>query len=346
MECNEAQSTDDQMLVERDGKYELVNTRDVQLPSDEAQEREGSTALKSQGLVKGEGGRLSEKAVSSDGPSRDKGGNTEPFRGAVSNAPASVNHTVLDRLVEDQSNILSATSTHTLGRVKAENYFSSRTKSAPGLRNRDEQRRRNEAAYSAWLAAKNEELAKRREFERQQCKMEEEKVVHKQTLNDAAYQAWLEKKSQLSRQSIPRPATSVPKVDKAAKQAAFEAWLNSKREQQRRKCDEERERRLQEEEKAKNSDPTLVEQAYKKLVPYIRMWQINLRIFVSLLYTYSWLQQKSKQAKAEAEMKEQYRKAFFSESRRLHKSLQRYIHCHVTLNVISITLLWLVPMQV
>ena len=275
MECNEAQCTeDDQMLVERDGKYELLTTTDVQLPSDEG--REGSTAVKDQDTVKGEGG-----GPSCEEPSRDKGGNNEPIRDTVSNTPATVRHTVPGRVAEDQSNILSATSTHTLGRVKAENYFSSRTKSAPGLRNRDEQRRRNEAAYSAWLATKNEELAKRRESERQQCKMEEEKVVYKQSLNEAAYQAWLEKKSQLSRQSIPRPATSVPKVDKTAKQAAFEAWLDSKREQQRKKCDEDRERRLQEEEKAKNSDPTLVEQAYKKSVQYATVWQRNLMFYFS-----------------------------------------------------------------
>lgn len=263
MEERETQPTDDQMLVERDGKYELLNASDVQLPTDLVHEGEGGMAS---GVSEKEGVGPSEKTTTLEASPKAKG-TDEYTNGDASSNPPSVKHTVPDSAVEDhKGSILSATSTHTLGRDKALNHFTSRTKSAPGLRNRDEHKQRNEAAYAAWLATKNEELARRRELERQQCKMKEEKVVHKQSMNEAAYQAWIDKKSQLPRKVVPRPSTSVPKADKAAKQAAFEGWLNSKREQQRKKLDEDRERRLQEEEKAKNSDPTLVEQAYKKSV--------------------------------------------------------------------------------
>ena len=44
-------------------------------------------------------------------------------------------------------------------------------------------------------------------------------------------------------------------------------------------------------------------------------------------------------------MKEQYKRAFFSESRRLHKSLQRYVHCHVTLIQFLSSLVLLLPMH-
>lgn len=299
-EDREAYSRDNQnqMLVERDGKYELVDAYDVQIVTTLHQKAKGgadvgadtSGALiteqvkddqltkkycqftgkyEHQGIERVEEADLASREKLTD---QDKHKYHDDCTSEVVDLSASRRETS----VAKKDSVLSATSTYALSREKeAKIHISSsvRTKSAPGPRSSkkegDEQKRRNEAAFSAWLTSKNEELAKRRQMERQECKMKEENLMQKQSLNEAAYKAWLERKTselQMKRKSASRPATSVPKVDEAAKQAAFEAWLESKRKEHHKKMEAEREKRSQEEEKAKNSDPTLVEQAYKRLV--------------------------------------------------------------------------------
>ena len=291
-EEGDAPPRDNQMLVERDGKYELVDAYDVQLATTAHQEAmgdadvgtdtSGASQLKddqltnqltgkreSQEMVKKEDDLVSHEKLTDQDKVEDCDADTS---GVVD-----VSITQIEPTVAKKDSVLSAVSTYALSREKeitSHISTSVRTKSAPGPRSRreegDQQKRRNEAAFSAWLTSKNEELAKRRQMEKQECRMKEENLMHRQSLNEAAYKAWLERKTselQLKR-SASRPATSIPKVDEAAKQAAFEAWLESKREEHRKKVETEREKRSQEEEKAKNSDPTLVEQAYKKLVLY------------------------------------------------------------------------------
>ena len=281
----EEASRDNQMLVERDGRYELLDAYDA---TAQTQEGDDSDVGVSSGLplpqtrevqptenhqqaqsLKGQdaerkkeaGQASSEKLHAVDW---DIGGDHDRNGASVRSTSAMKNDSVL-----------SAVSTYALNGEKTVSHISTsvRTKSAPGMRSgrlgQDEHKKRNEVAFSAWLASKNEELVRRRQMEKQEYRIKEEKLMHKQSLNEAAYQAWLERKTtelRLKRRSTSRPTTSIPKVDEAAKQAAFEAWLDSKREQHRKKVEVEREKRSQAEEKAKNSDPTLVEQAYKKLV--------------------------------------------------------------------------------
>ena len=338
-------TADEQMLVERDGKYELV---DVQISTGQHQVCDGGVASSPPASDQ------PSECKETDNPKErreaeviEKENLTAPYI-PENKAEQNLVHRDEERRDSDSttskqaepttangqrkgssSNELSAVSTYALaGREKRVNLVSSRTKSAPGYRSRGEdqgeQKRRNEAAFSAWVAAKNEELAKRRQIEKQKCKIKEENQMNKQSLNEAAYQAWLQKKTselQLQRKSASRPTTSIPKADEATKQAAFEAWIRSKRDQHQKQLQEEREKRLQEEDKARNSDPTLVDQAYKTLVQCTSVCNPFIRISFS---THSWLHRKRMQAKAEAQLKEQYRRAFFTESRRLHKSLQ----CH------------------
>ena len=279
-------ATEDQMLVERDGKYELVNASEVQVTPTDADPQ-----LEERGVASGEQSekdqareKLEDKPTQNESRETTEKQTVSPTdqdkRDHISDSGANVLSVkqAEPRFDDIQlPNVLSATSTHTLEREKTVNIAVGRTKSAPGLRHREnEAKHRNKAAFSAWLAAKDEELAKQRQAEREELKKKEDMLSQKQSLNEAAYKAWLERKTselELRRKTASRPSTSVPKSDEARKQAAFEAWINSKREQHRKKVEEERERRAQEEEKAKNTDPTLVDQAYKELVllstPYI-----------------------------------------------------------------------------
>ena len=269
------------MLVERDGRYELVNTSDVQVvatdPQIEGSEGGGASSEQSvrdrdQSVEKHKDERELCKRTEKQTVPLTEQDNTDHISKDDVTVPSDKGAESSVHDVDDIKlpNVLSATSTYALGGEKRVNIVG-RTKSAPGLRNKVDEsgeiKQRNEAAFSAWLAAKNEEIAKRRQAEREELKRKEDMLSQKQGLNEAAYKTWLEKKTselQLKRICSSRPATSVAKSDKARKQAAFEAWMNSKRDQHRKKVEEERERQAREEEKAKNSDPTLVEQAYKK----------------------------------------------------------------------------------
>ena len=279
-EGEQQSSTEDQMLVERDGKYELVNASEVQVATIDPDPpiEEGGVASSKQSENNQPTEKHGDESTQSE-PRETTEKQTVPLTDQDNSGHIDLNSEANVPSVKQaeprfddtqQPNVLSAASTHALGREKRVNIVVGRTKSAPGLRHReDEIKRRNEAAFSAWLAAKDEELAKRRHTEREELKKKEDMLSQKQSLNEAAYKAWLERKTselELRRKSASRPSTSVPKSDEARKHAAFEAWINSKKDQHRKKVEVERERRTQEEEKAKNTDPTLVDQAYKKLV--------------------------------------------------------------------------------
>ena len=302
MEDSEDKSAQDQMLIERDGKFKLVNASDVQMTMAQLQDGEVGVAPSSQIMRDQNGGEAGASGATTDSVRDSNTSILEPkqtkFTGQSScekvieqQSPLAGNgHSVviaeaksIPSVNKTESSVgemvLSAASTDALGREKRVNHLVGRTKSAPGLRgsqeeeNREEQRKRNEAAFSAWLAKKDEELVKRRQLERQEYKMNEERLIQKQTLNEAAYRAWLEKKTteqQIKRKNASRPTTSVPKVDEAKKQVAFEAWIDSKRDQYHKKIGKERQTRTCEQEKAKNADPTVVQQAYKRLVPLLR----------------------------------------------------------------------------
>ena len=148
----------------------------------------------------------------------------------------------------------------------------SRTKSAPGLRDTwlgeddTERKKRNEAAFKAWLSRKDEALEERRKLEISKQKLTEEELRQKRERNEAAFQAWLASKNREQKLGgkESRPTTSIPKCDKAASSAAFEHWMNRKRMQHQRELEENHKRQREEEEAARKADPTIVDQAYKR----------------------------------------------------------------------------------
>ena len=148
----------------------------------------------------------------------------------------------------------------------------SRTKSAPGLRatwldeEETERKKRNEAAFKAWLAKKNEAIEERRKLEISKQKMIEEELRQKRERNETAFQAWLASKTREQKLGgkESRPKTSISKCDEAASSAAFEHWLNHKRIQRQKELGETQRRQREEEKAARKADPTIVEQAYKR----------------------------------------------------------------------------------
>ena len=160
----------------------------------------------------------------------------------------------------------------TVLRHPRQRMFVSRTKSAPGLRETwlgeddTERKKRNEAAFKAWLSRKNEALEERRKLEISKQKLTEEELRQKRERNEAAFQAWLASKNREQKLGgkESRPTTSIPKCDKAASSAAFEHWMNRKRMQHQRELEENHKRQREEEEAARKADPTIVDQAYKR----------------------------------------------------------------------------------
>ena len=149
-----------------------------------------------------------------------------------------------------------------------------RTQSAPGPRVNTlakktadalEQKRLNEAAFSAWLTRKNEELAERRRLERAKQRDIEEQRQKKKQLSELAYQNWLEVKNKEYHSKLnSRPLTSVPKKDEEKCRLAFENWIMSKRTQHLKEMQIEQQRSQEMEEAARRADPSVIEKAYSE----------------------------------------------------------------------------------
>ena len=181
------------------------------------------------------------------------------------------------RLAPGDRDSLQTSSTTTLPHSNNHKLLISRSKSAPGFRNpnkrnqeEDLQRReRNEAAFRAWLARKDKELAYQRQSDSVKIKKSEEEIREKQTRNEAAYQAWLKHKTQeyleqRTKGRKIRPVTSISKDDEERRRVAFESWLARKQEVKQMEEDNKQRSRQSEEEAAMKADPTIVAQAYKR----------------------------------------------------------------------------------
>lgn len=181
------------------------------------------------------------------------------------------------RLAPGDIDSLQTSSTTTLSRSNNRKLLISRSKSAPGFRNpnkrnqeEDLQRReRNEAAFRAWLARKDKQLAYQRQSESVRIKKSEEEIREKQRRNEAAYQAWLKSKTQeyleqRTKERIIRPVTSISKDDEERRRVAFESWLARKQGVKQIEEDNKQKSRQLEEEAATKADPTIVAQAYKR----------------------------------------------------------------------------------
>ena len=149
----------------------------------------------------------------------------------------------------------------------------SRVQSAPGVRlkargmdEENEKRERNEAAFAAWVARKNEEHIEKCKSEKANQKLNEEELKERRQRNEAAFKAWLAAKNreQKLQGKASTPVTNIPTLDEESRSAAFESWVSKKREQRRKEVELKKKRRMEEEEAAKKVEPGIVEQAYKE----------------------------------------------------------------------------------
>lgn len=132
---------------------------------------------------------------------------------------------------------------------------------------KEKRKRMSEAAYSAWIAKKDEERRQRLEVEKLISATTAKNDKQKKEMCEKVYQNWLETKNrelQSQRLQQSRPSTSVPKKDEDQCRQAFETWLEKKRTQQNEETKKERVRTQEMEETARKVDPTVIDTVYKE----------------------------------------------------------------------------------
>ena len=130
----------------------------------------------------------------------------------------------------------------------------------------DEERERlNEKAFQAWLNKKvHDEISERRR------KLEEDASSKKtredtKVLNEKAFQSWVAKKQCLSRsEQKDIPQQTEDKHSMRNNEEAYEMWLKRKREEKYSIKKTERHNKQEEKAIAQRTDPQLAQQAYKK----------------------------------------------------------------------------------
>ena len=250
--------TGGEVLIERDGKFELLNASDMRADY---------------GVDKGQKGDVKEEDVTDQTADQVTG---------QKSAESIIEDIEVDRKTDEQpakvengSKSEAATSTP----VKAAQQFSNglikrrskgvdrqRTKSAPNSRP-DEV---SQEAFEAWLAKKNDETIVQRKAgkAKQNCPTPEE-IRRKKEESEACYQAWLAKKkkqieeerARKRKELLSRPTTGHTRQECTE---AFRAWLDTK------KVDEFEERKVRDariksqQEEASKVRPDLAMQAYRE----------------------------------------------------------------------------------
>ena len=168
------------------------------------------------------------------------------------------------------------------GEVKLQQQI--RIRSAPGSRSaksshrrkeeeeaeeQENRRRISEAAFSAWLSRKNEEVMERRKQEKAKLNSKMEDEQQKKETCDLAYKNWLEAKNkqyqtQRMRETLSRPSTSVPRRDEEYCRQAFENWMKKKRTQYLEEIKKQRMKSQEMQEAAERADPSVIDKAYKE----------------------------------------------------------------------------------
>ena len=197
----------------------------------------------------------------------------EPERASEGNAATTVGERGVGAGVEATSpaQVLSA------GARKEANSRHIRSQSAPAPRiakrptaeeEEEERARRNEAAFNAWLARKNEEFLEQQKKKCEKRDTEEEKC-RKRGMCEAAFQNWLHQKrkqweEKKNREVSQRPVTGVPKRDEEKCRQVFKSWMTKKRTQYLEEVKLEQQRGRDMEEKVGKADPSVVDRAYKE----------------------------------------------------------------------------------
>ena len=273
MENDDAVSQD-KVLIERDGHFELVSTSDVQaeIMADLLTEEQpqGDHALSTSDTIVPENVK--------DPIKIDETPNDDDKEGIKTQAPL-INTTYNPADTNDPPNNstkvtieLLTVSTSALAMKRNISPLARRSISAPpGQQNRHlvkaEQERAalNEQAFQIWLEKKNSELAKKRELERLN-KKEEESQEQKEERNRKAFEHWLAMKQR--QMSAIRSATKDCNIDQEEKKVkrdeAFKIWLQRKSEEKQRLIELEKQRQKELAETAKTIDSKIAQAAYKE----------------------------------------------------------------------------------
>ena len=272
---------EDGVLIEKDGRFELVSVSDMQAEEDLQQQQQTYHELVQDRHLPGIDNHHSEQdTVCDKDVNAPKGDSIPPQTHTESGvkSDSTVSFAVDGSKLSPQKNTLNVASSASLAHNSKHKQLVMRTKSAPGVREGRQlceedalKRERNEAAFRAWLAKKNKEITEQRQTEHSKVRKTEEELREKQRRNELAYQAWLECKKQeyleqKAKEKAIRPVTSITRDEEARRRAAFENWLLRKQEQKLKENDSMQRLREQEEVAAKKADPAIVTQAYKRLV--------------------------------------------------------------------------------
>lgn len=274
---------EDGVLIEKDGRFELVSVSDVQAEENLQQHQKTNHELvqdQHQPSNASDNHHSEQEAVSNKDVNTPEGDSipSQAHTESGIKSESTVSFAVGEGKLSPQKNTLNVASSASLAHNSKHRQLVMRTKSAPGVRegrqlNEEDalKRERNEAAFRAWLAKKNKEITEQRQTELSKVRKTEEELREKQRRNELAYQAWLECKKQeyleqKAKERAIRPVTSITRDEEARRRAAFENWLLRKQEQKQKENDSKQRVREQEEVAAKKADPAIVTQAYKRFV--------------------------------------------------------------------------------
>lgn len=254
---------EEEILVEKDGRFELVKVEDMQAtkesPKQVSETKEGAVDIELNAVCSNNNAETSNMEI-------DTSKSTVKFTVEATQSPPLAPQDLMN------THTLTTASVSLLTHTSKPKHPSSRTKSAPGVRqsNQDESRKKeqSEAAFRAWLSKKDRQLSQQRRTELSKKETDEEQR-EKQRRNEVAYKAWLECKKQeyleqRAKEKALRPITSISRDEEARKRAAFENWLSVKQQEKQKENDSKQKIRQQEEMSAKKADPSLVSEAYKK----------------------------------------------------------------------------------
>ena len=253
--------TGGEVLIERAGKFELLNANDMRAECGVDKEEKGdeSTTVKEEDVTDQTAdqvtGQKSAETVIEDLEVERKG----------DEQPAKVENGLKSEAATSTP-VKSAQTSNGLIKRRTKSVDRARSKSAPGSKSDGA----NREAFEAWLVKKNEEIATQRKVGRaKQNFPTPEEIRRRKEDNEASYQAWLVKKKQQieeERAKKRKELLSRPNIGHSRQECseAFKAWLDTKKlhELEERK---DREAKLkQQQEEASKVRPDLAKQAYRE----------------------------------------------------------------------------------
>jgi len=252
-----------EVLIERAGKFELLNANDMRADYDSDIEQKDEETSSVKGDAPGQTAdevpeQKSAETVVEDLETDCKTDQEPESEPVIPEYQSKSEVVIVQRTpVKEAAPKLLPRSTQNSGRL--------RTKSAPGPRVNEA----SQEAYDAWLAKKNDEITTRRKAERAKLHiLTAEDVRRKKEEAEASFQVWLAKKNkqiqeerllQRQKDAVSRPTTSGNREECSE---AFKAWLDAKRKQESEERRNEAERLRHQQEAANQVDPDLAQQAF------------------------------------------------------------------------------------